>query len=101
MNNKKSRNKESKIIPSYVTGLGTSKLNAPCKSCAELTAQKKEFIRLNFDPNKYWRLTDFSTGEVNETALERLQVRCELHRKKVKRRFGSGITRRRWKATHK
>ncbi len=85
-----------------VEGLGYKKKKITrCKKCAELNSKRKKYIedfRSTHKSEDYWKMD-----------LSKMSGHCEEHQylikpgihsdrpKGLKRRFGSGITRKRWK----
>lgn len=81
-----STKKKTNQLPRFVDGLGRKKIN--CPKCIELKNKWKNQLAKE-------RMTVGFDGASSVT-LRRMPVVCPEHRK-VKRRYGSGITRRKWK----
>lgn len=81
-----STKKKTNQLPRFVDGLGRKKIN--CSKCTELKNKFKNQIAKE-------RMT-IGFNVVIGTVSSRMPTECHKHRK-VKRRYGSGITRRKWK----
>jgi hypothetical protein len=88
------KEKKKKSLPGFVDGLGRDKQSSEIKHCTECRALKRKYK----DACKALLLKrDEILREHLVIIAPKMEMHCALHKPGVKRRYGSGITRRRWK----
>jgi predicted ATP-grasp superfamily ATP-dependent carboligase len=86
--------KKTKSLPRSVDGLGRDRRALEIKLCADCRALKRKFK----DEVEVLLKRRAELLEENYVLVApKLETRCKLHKDSVRRRYGSGIARRRWK----